>query len=61
MSEKAYIKGKCQSGINKCKRPAKYNLYHTVKGKKVWKNVCVVCEGIIGNENEGRNRPCLTA
>ncbi|KKM69335.1 hypothetical protein LCGC14_1451810 [marine sediment metagenome] len=44
-----YIKGKCQSG--NCKRPAMWNLYHTVAGVKTWKNVCDRCEYIIGDEN----------
>ncbi len=49
MSKVIYIKGKCQSG--NCKRPAMWNLYHTVAGVKTWKNVCDRCEYIIGDEN----------
>jgi len=52
MSKVRYIRGQCQSGINNCKRKAQYNLYHTVNGVKIWKNVCDRCVLIIEEENE---------
>ena len=55
MSKVRFIKGKCESGIKNCKRPAKYNLYHTVAGAKTWKNVCDKCVLIIEEDNERRS------
>lgn len=44
--------GQCQ--VEGCLNPAKYNLFRTSNGKKVWLDVCEKHERIIGDENMRR-------
>jgi len=44
--------GRCK--VESCNSAAKYGLYRTSNGKKVWLNVCGEHERIIGDENMRR-------
>jgi len=47
----------CQ--IEGCTAPAKYSIYKTyADGTKVWLKVCILCEGVIGDENMRRTGGC---